>query len=212
MKPLTTPLKPKHVRMAERAAPLLPQMDRLQAEIARLREIVAHQTLMLEDMAKAANRCCLTGLLNRRGLAAALDGALADFDRYDHAGAVVLIDLNAFKPINDTYGHAAGDAVLRHVAALLRDHVRASDTVARLGGDEFVLILKETDAATAVAQARRLAALLRATPCAYGGVTLPVSASMGVASFDEAGEAEALLALADGRMYAVKKGSKLARA
>lgn len=182
------------------------QVSVLQDEIERLRRIIARQNTTIEGLAESASRCALTGALNRRALMESLAAALNDHQRYGHRGAVLLLDLNKFKPINDTYGHAAGDAMLQHVVGILSQNTRESDLVARTGGDEFVVILKETTNAEAVAKARQLAALLRGTPLQYAGLTLETSASIGVASFAEATDADELLKLADSRMYLAKNG------
>ncbi len=184
----------------------VPQVSVLQAEIEQLRRVIARQNSTIEGLAETASRCALTGALNRRGLMEGLSAALNDHQRYGHRGAVLLIDLNKFKPINDTYGHAAGDAMLQHVVGILTENTRESDLVARTGGDEFVVVLKETTNAEAIAKARQLAALLRNTPLQYAGLTLETSASIGVASFAEAVEADDLIKLADSRMYLAKNG------
>src|SRR5205823_5820822 len=95
----------------------------------------------------------LTGIQNRRGLARELERAIAYVKRYGASAALVYLDLDAFKPINDRHGHAAGDAVLRAVAALLHRCVRASDIVARIGGDEFAVLLWNLTAGDAAAKA-----------------------------------------------------------
>jgi diguanylate cyclase (GGDEF)-like protein len=188
------------------------QVAMLQAEIERLHALLAAQAGTIESLANAANRCALTGALNRHGLNTGLAQALADYDRYGHRGAVILLDLNKFKPINDTYGHAVGDAMLVHVVNVLKANVRETDLVARLGGDEFVLVLKEATGAEATAKARQLAALLRATPLHTMGLELHISASLGVASFAEELDATELLKLADERMYMAKTAKNIGRA
>lgn len=180
----------------------------LRAEVARLEMLLRVQTERVRALEAAASTCTLTGLLNRRGLDAALAAVVADHTRYGHTAAVALLDLNKFKPINDTHGHAAGDAVLRHVATLLRGHVRTSDVVARVGGDEFVVILRTVDVAAAQAKMAVLTSLIAKTPCVWRGEKLWVGAACGVAGTAEAGTAEDLVGLADARMYMHKGGTK----
>lgn len=184
----------------------------LQAEVARLQTLLAHQSSIIEDLSKEAARDPLTNVLNRRGMEKALHAALSDYHRYGYRGAVLLIDLNHFKPINDTYGHAAGDAMLVHVANLLRSRTRESDIVARTGGDEFVVVLREAGAAEAAAKAADIARTFAEENCAFNGLTLRVSASIGAATFKEAPMPDELLALADQRMYIAKTRTKAARA
>ena len=114
---------------------------RLAAEVERLeRELAAARTQMAE-LAARAEIDPLTEILNRRGFERELKRSLAHAKRYGTSAALVYLDLDGFKPINDRHGHAAGDAVLKAVAMVLARHVRASDVVARLGGDEFAVLL-----------------------------------------------------------------------
>lgn len=187
-----------HYRFASSEVPAM------RTELARLQTVVEAQRQMIETLQSQAMSDPLTGLLNRRGFEAALHAILADHTRYGYKGAVISLDLNHFKWINDTFGHAAGDALLKHVSRLLERHTRETDLRARLGGDEFVIVLKEANAEEANKRAHALAALFQSMPCHWRGVSLPVSASIGVATFAEAPVPANLLALADRRMYQAK--------
>jgi two-component system cell cycle response regulator len=148
----------------------------------------------------------LTGLYNRRYLSAHLDRLLA---RVEGAGgpALVIFDIDWFKRVNDTYGHAAGDAVLRDVTARISRHVRAFDLVARYGGEEFVVVLPETPMAVAMMVAERLRAVVAEQPIVVGEppVQLPITISIGVAAARSAGEtAASLLRRADAALYTAK--------
>jgi len=148
----------------------------------------------------------LTGLPNRRLFTARLSSAIEHSDRSKTGLALVVIDLNGFKTINDSLGHHAGDLVLREVSAMLRRSVRASDTVARLGGDEFIIVA--TDMATANSVERFVESLRGAIerPMLVSGHSMQVSASLGVAMYpDDAKDATKLLRVADQRMYFLKK-------
>jgi diguanylate cyclase (GGDEF)-like protein len=125
--------------------------------------------------------------------------------------AVLFLDLNGFKPVNDQYGHAAGDAVLRETAARLRKAIRTEDTAARLGGDEFVVLLERAgDPDAAVNVAKRIAGAL-AAPIQYDELTITVTTSIGVAHLDAGdtagppSDAAALLDAADAAMYHAKQ-------
>lgn len=147
----------------------------------------------------------LTGALNRRGLMERFEGALALARRTGAPLAVLVLDLDGFKEVNDRLGHDAGDALLVAVAHRLRGVVRDHDLVARLGGDEFVAVLQAADAAAARVVAERLVVEL-ARPVALGDHRVAVRASVGVAAFPEAGEdALELLRAGDAAMYAAKR-------
>ena len=151
------------------------EVERLSAELEELRSHAANlETLALEDL--------LTGLLNRRGFMRDLTRAIAYRARYGSPAALMLADLDRFKPINDTYGHAVGDRALAHLSALLRGHIRASDSLGRLGGDEFGLILWQVDEGIACKKAAALQAIVAGAPLVLGGLTLrlrPRSAAPG---------------------------------
>src|SRR5690606_3496387 len=106
----------------------------------------------------------LLPLFNRRAFGRELARAVSLADRYEEPLSIVFFDLNGFKTINDTHGHATGDAVLAHVADVLRGHVRDSDIVGRLGGDEFGVILLRSDLPSAKTKAQQLAEMIQTTP------------------------------------------------
>jgi diguanylate cyclase (GGDEF)-like protein len=153
-------------------------------------------------------------VLNRRSFDEELERQLAYTRRYGRGGALMIVDLDRFKQINDEFGHPVGDRALREVARILGDNLRGTDTVgryadgvvARLGGDEFALLLPEADAAGAEAVAGRLVAALAAAPLQVDGKAIQLAISVGVALFDENGLplAEDLLAAADRAMYVAK--------
>ena len=155
------------------------------------------------SLAERAVRDPLTGLANRVLLEERLRASLSRDARDGRSTALLFLDLDGFKDVNDRHGHAAGDLVLKAVADRLRCAVRPSDTVARLGGDEFVVLLEGATAAAVQALRTRLSAVV-AEPV-EGTVDLRVGVSIGMALADR-GESEpgALLALADRRMYAAK--------
>lgn len=166
--------------------------------------------VMLEEKASThsylAHHDDLTGLPNRRMFAARLSSAVEMADRRNSSLAVIVLDLDGFKAINDSQGHSAGDYVLREVAAMLRSNVRVTDMVARMGGDEFIIL---ADGLTSDVAAWRLAEAVRSAvsgPIQYHGARLDVSASVGVARYPEdAADPIKLLRLADQRMYGLKK-------
>ncbi len=146
----------------------------------------------------------LTDTLNRRGFERELKRSLAYVKRYGASAALIYIDLDEFKPVNDRHGHAAGDAVLKAIAGNLLRNVRASDVVARLGGDEFAVLLWNVDDKTAAAKAAALEAAVYATPVQWSASTLVVGASAGVALLGPLEGPADVLARADAAMYARK--------
>jgi two-component system, cell cycle response regulator len=142
----------------------------------------------------------LTGLRNRRYVFRHLESLL----RAGTACGVLMIDVDRFKPLNDYYGHAAGDAALREVAARLREHVRASDVVARYGGEEFLVVMSGAGAEETAVIAERLRVAIGERPIDLGQAKLPVTVSIGSALSASNSEGEALIAAADSAMYRAK--------
>lgn len=159
--------------------------------------------LELEEM---ATRDVLTGLYNRRETTRLLEEELARARRYQRPMALLWIDFDHFKNINDSYGHAAGDTVLRSVTRLLTDSVRSMDIVGRFGGEEFVIILPEMDVRGAAETAERLRQCVSRHHCELAsGTGIPLTVSIGVAVYPEHGEqADDLFAAADRAMYRAK--------
>jgi two-component system cell cycle response regulator len=145
----------------------------------------------------------LTGLRNRRYLMRHLEGVLRGGE-----AAVLLLDVDRFKAINDTYGHAAGDAALREVADRLKGHLRAADVVARYGGEEFMVVLAGAPAEYAAAVADRLRLTLSDRPIQVGEVQLRVTASIGVAMAPQGTSAADASLAADRALYRAKAGGR----
>jgi diguanylate cyclase (GGDEF)-like protein/PAS domain S-box-containing protein len=162
-----------------------------------------------ERLRHMADHDQLTGLFNRRRFDEELKRELARAGRYAEHSAVLSIDVDNFKGINDSAGHAAGDAVLSHVARVLDQRSRTTDVVARLGGDEFAVLLSAVGAQEARSAAEHLLAELRNTPAVYGGKPFRATASIGVATFesDDATAGEVLVN-ADLAMYAAKTSGR----
>lgn len=180
------------------------------------RQLAAARDQLLDNeraLMRTARRDPLTGLGNRIALEEELLRAVARARRLGRGGLVLLIDLDDFKPINDTYGHNVGDEVLRAVAQRLRNSVRLTDTVARLGGDEFVLIIED---GSVMPDPQALVDKLRAAivqPIPDQGRAVAVGASIGVARYPDQGTAlKPLLTHADLAMYDAKRRHKSKRA
>ena len=163
----------------------------------------------LLQTARLAHRDHLTGLASRHRFEDALDAELRRADRWGGPVTLLLGDLDDFKRVNDTYGHPAGDAALRHFATVLRESVREIDLPARLGGEEFAVILPATDSGGARRLAERIRAELEARPVPIrGGDTVALTASWGVATAPPRGEGAALLSAADLALYRAKRDGK----
>lgn len=195
--------KPKR---AARSTPM-----RLAAEVERLAAELERSRARIVDLEAKVDIDPLTDLLNRRGFERELKRSVAYVKRYGVSAALIFLDLDSFKPVNDRHGHAAGDAMLKAVAAAIVAEVRASDVVARIGGDEFAVLLWNVSSAEAAAKAVALERAVYATPVQWGASTVVVGASAGVAlagALDTPGD---LLARADTAMYARKHARRAER-
>ncbi len=191
------------VRLPDTPGELRAQMARLRAENSRLRR----ELQRLGEYQQLAFRDALTGLRNRRSFEERLTEESARARRNEGYGfSVLMLDVDDFKAINDTFGHATGDEVLRSVAELLEDSVRTVDLCYRIGGDEFAIILPDTGDAGAGAVLDRLRV---AMDPAFHALPVPVGLSIGLASSPPtAADASAVVAAADADMYRDKQARK----
>ena len=177
-----------------------------QAEIERLRAEVEALRLRAEAAEAAADHDVLTPALNRRGFVSALRSAMAFCQRHQVPAVLLYLDLDGFKTVNDTLGHAAGDAALVQVAELLRANLRESDAVGRLGGDEFGLLMLNAGVEEGRDKARRLATALEVDGFVWAGQQAALGGSFGVRAFAAQTDPEVWLAEADAAMWVRKKG------
>jgi diguanylate cyclase (GGDEF)-like protein len=184
----------------------------LAAEIERLRGQLKQSEQRIEALEKSAHEDPLTGLLNRRGFERAFAQAIAYLKRYGGSAALLYLDLDRFKPINDKYGHAAGDVVLQEIARLMQGSVRASDFAARLGGDELALVLWNLDASQMAAKMQSLEALIGSASFEAGGDKLELGASIGGVMLAPDDTLSSALSRADAAMYARKQERQAHRA
>jgi diguanylate cyclase (GGDEF)-like protein len=180
----------------------------LMAEVDRLRQELEQLRKRLEAAETEADQDDLLPVLNRRAFVREMSRIMSFGDRYDLAASLIYFDLDGFKAVNDTYGHAAGDAALIHVASLLTANVRESDVVGRLGGDEFGVILAKADVAQAQTKATKLAQLFEAQPFLWEGQALPLSFAFGVCMFQKGESVASAMANADKAMYASKRDKR----
>ena len=167
------------------------------AEISRLNIQLEQALSRIDQLQASADTDFLLEILNRRGFERELNRSISFIQRYQASGALIVIDVDRLKPINDAFGHAAGDQVLKAIVATLSRHIRASDVIGRLGGDEFALLLwnlSETDAHAKAAALER----------AVDGLPVDAGASTGVAVLGPHSEAGRVLEEADCAMYVRK--------
>ncbi len=163
-----------------------------------------------ENLREEAIRDSLTGLFNRRYLNESLGQKLSQAQRHKRTVGLILLDIDHFKRINDTYGHDAGDTVLRAIGALLRTHLRAEDTACRFGGEEILLVLPEIIEGDALRRSDELRRMISGLKLSYGGITLPcVTISMGVSIFPYHGlSSDELITAADQALYRAKAAGR----
>ena len=186
---------------------LLVRLMRLQTVLSQqreqsheLREINRVLDARSKQLVQMATTDALTGAFNRKGLEDVLQQALAEWRKHQHPLALVLIDIDHFKSVNDTHGHQAGDHVLAGLAELVRQHVRGQDLLGRWGGEEFLLVCRDTGLTQAIAIAEKLRALVAGQE--FSG--LRVTASFGVAALDSERPLDELFAAADAALYRAK--------
>lgn len=184
---------------------LLEKMDDMARELERTKS-------SLTEIQQQVDVDCLAPIPNRRAFSRRLKWALAMQTRYGHTSSILFFDLNGFKAINDTYGHAAGDAAILHVADLLTRSIRDTDFVARLGGDEFAVLLYHADLDGASVRADAIIDRIESTPLKFQGKTIALASSCGAYELRRGDSEETALARADASMYADKKRKKAMKA
>jgi diguanylate cyclase (GGDEF)-like protein len=178
--------------------------DKLLAEVRRLRAEVTLLQEQVELLDRLAYQDVLIDLPNRRGFLRQLDVRIDRVSRYDEAAAMLFVDIDGLKMINDTFGHQAGDLALIQVAGMLAEGVRKSDCVARLGGDEFGILLGRSNEVSALETADRLVSMVAGCEFCYDGMCLPLSVAVGVTVIQPNDCPEAVMARADEAMYRQK--------
>ena len=171
------------------------------SELAELRLRIGELERRCAELDQLAHCDTLVPVHNRRGFLRQLEMTIARFKRYQYPAAVLFVDLDSLKMLNDSFGHLAGDAALIHVAAHLSRGLRETDCVGRLGGDEFGVLLDHADPATAADTARRLVDIIAGEEFFVGGVSVPVSVSIGFTVIEAEDTPSAILARADAAMY-----------
>ena len=182
----------------------LSDAEALVAEIKRLRS----QVLALEERVRQLDQLAhcdpLIGLPNRRSFLARLESMIASVERYGDPAAMLFVDLDGLKRINDQFGHKAGDQALIEVSEMLISTVRKSDFVARLGGDEFGVLLERADEQGAWEMALRIVETVTHSQFCFEGHCLPLSVAVGVGTIAPGDDPQSVIDRADKEMYRVK--------
>lgn len=176
----------------------------------RFTVVSARQEKLLRELYESSTRDALTGLYNRRHFDDRVKAELAYAKRHSLDVGFVMIDVDFFKRVNDTYGHAAGDAVLKHVAASLARQLRTEDVIARVGGEEFAILLRGIGCEGARRLAERLRTNIEALPIAADGIPIAVTISAGCSALSETEDnsPKSLSIIADQRMYTAKRAGR----
>ena len=179
------------------AEALANEIERLHAENARLRK----QVVELDEL---AHQDPLVGLPNRRSFDERLRQLIARVERYGDKAAMLFVDVDGLKRINDQLGHTAGDEALVQVARMLLESVRKSDCVARIGGDEFAILLERADEASAWEMALRIVETITAAEVRSGTHSVPLSVAVGIGVIQPGDNPQMVIDRADKAMYRVK--------
>ena len=178
--------------------------DDARQTIRKLKAQLAEALKRVEALQTSADTDFLLDILNRRGFERELRRATAYIKRYQASGALIVLDVDRLKPINDAFGHAAGDQLLKAIVAVLSSQVRSSDVIGRLGGDEFALLLWNLSETDAKAKAASLEQAIDRLAFVFRGSTITAGASAGVAILGPYAEAGKALEEADSAMYVRK--------
>ncbi|SHG22995.1 GGDEF domain-containing protein [Bradyrhizobium erythrophlei] len=196
------PAKPGKAAAAPLRRPAVP--NDAKSTIRRLSTQLARALVRIEELQASADTDFLLDIPNRRGFERELNRSIAYIKRYQASGALIVLDVDRLKPINDAFGHAAGDQVLKAVVAALLRQVRSSDVIGRLGGDEFALLLWNLSETDAHAKAASLEQAIDQLSFTFRGRTVTAGASAGVAILGPHAQAGRALEEADSAMYVRK--------
>lgn len=181
--------------------------DGLRAELSRLQRENRTLSIALAEMERVAERDMLTPLYNRRYFLSALHQRIARVERNKDRVALIYVDVDGLKTINDRFGHYAGDIALIEIAARLSESMRRGDVLARIGGDEFGILLDHVGPTEAKAMVRRLKSTVEDDPLDFNGSVVRLGAAFGMTMIELGKSAEELLGIADARMYDAKRAA-----
>lgn len=194
--------------MNEPKLPSAEDIARVVEENAALRVEIDDMRRRVAELEMLADSDTLTPLPNRRAFLRELDRAMRHCARYGTPAAILFVDVDDLKKINDEHGHRVGDLALVHIARVLRDRIRASDYVARIGGDEFGLLLEHVEEDAAREKAASLCEAISNTPLPQGAEHIGIAVSIGLAPVTPGDDLETALSKADRDMYCVKRAQR----
>lgn len=180
---------------------LLEKIDDQNRELQRVKE-------QLHELEQLVDVDCIAPIPNRRAFMRRLAWTISMHDRYGHPSSLLYFDLNGFKALNDTYGHAAGDMAIKHMSQILLSSMRESDFIARIGGDEFAMILYYANAEDALERGKKISEKIKSSSFLFNGKPISLSAAFGSYTLQKGDEAESALAAADMAMYVDKRRVK----
>jgi diguanylate cyclase (GGDEF)-like protein len=190
------------------ARKMLNYHEKIMQLIAKTLNIAINNTLNLNRLKDEATIDSLTGIYNRRALFKYIEHDLANALRYNSTMSVIMLDIDHFKHINDTYGHHAGDVVLKQLADLVKSSFRKSDYTARYGGEEFVVVLPDTKISSAIEMAEKLRIKIEELHIDTGNEIIYVTSSFGIASSKEDSDVCKLMKEADKMLYFAKENGR----
>lgn len=180
----------------------------LKSELEAARKVLEKQRKSIENIKEMSLKDHLTGLYLRRYMNDVLENLIYSYNRYKKVFSVIMMDLDNFKSINDTYGHLAGDEVLRVIGSVLKTSTRKSDIPIRYGGDEFIVILPETKLDDAVVVARKIRDKINSIKFKKNNIEFKCSLSLGVTQVKDGDTVESVLDRVDQALYKTKKNEK----
>lgn len=203
------PLPDEFILFVAEPAQVKSDLEDVKAELQKVKQLLARKEAELQAVLAQADEVshtdALTFLPNRRQVMIDLQKAVEFSDRYGTPLTISMLDIDHFKKVNDTYGHTAGDEVLRGLAGKLRNHIRHPDTIGRFGGEEFLIVLPHSTVKAAVEQAGRLCEQIRSSPILIGEQEIIVTISIGIAQYKLHKEDwQSLLNRADAALYEAK--------
>jgi diguanylate cyclase (GGDEF)-like protein len=207
------PMPNGHILFVAEPTQIRSEIEEAETELHRLKQLLTRKETELQAVIAQADEVShtdtLTFLPNRRQVMIDLQSAVEFSERYGTPLTISILDLDHFKKINDTYGHPAGDEVLRNIAGHLRDHTRNPDTIGRFGGEEFLIVLPHSTTKAASEQAGRLCELIHSSPVMIGEKSVTVTVSIGIAQYKLHKEDwQSLLNRADAALFKAKNNGR----
>lgn len=207
--PITSDLNLHGISQAEMTPAIAEALNSLMEEVRVLRSERVRLMEALRNAESLADTDALTGIYNARAFMREMGRIMSFGQRYEIPASLLFFDLNGFKAINDSFGHAAGDAIIKAVATTLANNIRESDIVGRVGGDEFAVLLAKASYEEAYAKSQQLAGALNAIRIPYGNNVLTIGATIGVHNIDAYDTPQTALERADEAMYSGKISARV---